>query len=344
MHLRALVEGMFFSSFRCSRRGFSILELVSVLVISGILSGLGAASYLSLSSTGDDEARATETLAAVRDAFSAQIMVDADLLDVDEGEVETGVALVIRSGELSGLSVGLRPGTDGTSVSDYVVGGALPSPSSPGTLLASGTGVNTGWWNTNYGTNAAFHTTVASADSAAVELYTGNSLTGAPICEINGAAPTCDATSPYGGGGTYVPGYWTFPTTCSGRTSAPHASCLAWAMKVSFTYQGSATGSSGSYEPAHDALDTNPAIVDFSDSTSYWTNKFHAVVAEAADGQVVFSYGDHYNHLRWAPPVGTLTPGWDYVLEVVYQGTLTGVASDHLSDYYDAFDIELYAG
>jgi len=73
---------------------------------------------------------------------------------------------------------------------------------------------------------------------------------------------------------------------------------------------------------------------------------FGQLLVEAGDcscaGVVVVVMYLNMRKGRCVPLVRALAPGTDYVLEVVYQATLTGVASDHMVDYYNAFDIELY--
>ncbi len=99
-------------------RGFTVLELVVVLVIIGILAGLGSVAYTNLITKADIEVDVANATAAVREEFASLL--------VDDGAVSGGdVAAVIAAGEAHGVLVslavdGLVP-MDGSELAHYVI-------------------------------------------------------------------------------------------------------------------------------------------------------------------------------------------------------------------------------
>jgi len=111
------------------KRGFTILELVAVLVIIGILSGLGAVAYSSLISKSDQEVSEATVTAFAREA--AAVLAIDDNGDAQTAE-EIAVALVDNAVEYAAITEDAAPGVgdavvafDGEEFTLAVVDGAV---------------------------------------------------------------------------------------------------------------------------------------------------------------------------------------------------------------------------
>ncbi|MCP4843897.1 MAG: hypothetical protein GY901_02180 [Actinomycetia bacterium] len=128
-------------------RAFTVLELVAVVVITGVLAGLGSVTYDRLIADAGDEVTVARATAAVREAFAGEMLVDADLSDVDAGDTTNGVAKVIAAGEAQealvtlAIQEGSSAPTDGSELAHYVVSAADAGVGTTGYMVVPGSTV-----------------------------------------------------------------------------------------------------------------------------------------------------------------------------------------------------------